>query len=68
MPSRTKGTDLTADLGRLGNRGVLPKGERPPTLTYRHERHMAVDLPGLFMWTLIASFLFLQFAFLIWLS
>jgi hypothetical protein len=68
MAAKGKGTDLTGELGRLGKRGVLPSGERPPTPARLPERPLAPDFPGILMWTLIGGFLACQVAFLIWLA
>ncbi|MFO7724843.1 MAG: hypothetical protein R6V45_04760 [Oceanipulchritudo sp.] len=64
-----KGRDITGDLGKLRDRGVLPSGkERPVSPPALEERQPGTNLPGIFFWSVIGGCLVLQFVFLIWLS
>lgn len=64
-----KAKDITGDLHQLSRRKVLPKGEAPVMpQAYRLERKPAFNGSSFLFWTLILCFLFLQAAFLVWLS
>lgn len=61
--------DITSDLGKLRKRNILPDGQ-PPVLpgNWVAERRQAFNSFGFFFWTVIACFLGLQLAFLLWIA
>ena len=61
--------DITGDLGKLRDKGALPKG-RAPTLPqpFARGRTMAPNCASIFFWATILAALALQGAFLIWLG
>jgi hypothetical protein len=61
--------DITGDLGKLRDKGALPRGEAPtlPQPVARG-RTMALNSISIFFWATILAALALQVAFLIWLG
>ena len=61
--------DITGDLGKLRGKKVLQKGKTPDIPEPRNtERKMAFNPSSFFFWTVIVSFVLLQFVFLLWLA
>lgn len=60
--------DITGDLGKLSQRKAFSKGGKPALpAPGRLERRPAFNASSFFSWTVIALFIGLQAAFIIWL-
>jgi hypothetical protein len=61
--------DITGDLGKLREHKALSPERRPPAMhDVQLERKPAFNPASFFFWTLVALFICLQFAFLVWLA
>lgn len=59
--------DLTGELGRLRGRNRVAEPSPVPLPAAGLERPMALNASGIFVWSLVGSFLLLQGLFLGWL-